>query len=109
MGGCQRTGQSGYRRASVIHRSPLLTVGGHLVGMLHLRRQRAHMLLVEGDVLRWGWARHQAAAASVVADTVVIDDGDVVDVDVPDDRCIDARNGTVVVEVIVVPIAALIA
>jgi hypothetical protein len=67
------------------------------------------MLLVEGDVLCRGWARHQAAAASVVADPVVIDDCDIVNVDVPDDRRIHACDGAVVVEVVVIPIAALIA
>jgi hypothetical protein len=67
------------------------------------------MLLVEGDVLCRGWARHQAAAASVVADSVVVDDRDVVHVDVPDNRRIHACDGAVVVEVVVIPIAAFIA
>jgi hypothetical protein len=101
-------GECRYRRTSMINGSPLLAVCGHLIGMLHLRRQWAYVLFVEGDILGRRWTRHQAAAASVVADPIVIDDGDVVNVDVLDNCRIDVSDGSVVVEVIVVPIATLI-
>jgi hypothetical protein len=84
----------------------LLTVLGGCALHLDLRGHGWRTRTAEGCYFGGLWADVDAAAASVVGDaSVVVDDGAVVDVS---DVDVHAVNGAVVVEVVSVPVAAVI-
>jgi hypothetical protein len=92
-----------------VHVVKLLTVLRCLSLILDLRRHRRSARPAEGFDLGGPWAHIDAASAAVVGDASVVvhDDGAVVDVGDAGD--IDAVDGTVVVEVVASPIAAVVA
>jgi hypothetical protein len=77
--------------------------------MAYLFRQRTRVLLAICHIFRWQWTRPESAIAAVVANPCVVDDGYIVDVDIPYHRLIHPGNGAVIHECIVVPIPADVA
>jgi hypothetical protein len=95
-------------RAALVLVVELLAVAGSLALILELCRHWWGARTAHGYELCGLWASRKAAAASVVGDTVVVDDDGAV-IDVGDAGYVDAIDGAVVVEVIPVPVTAVVA
>ena len=109
---CDGAGGGDHGRAAFVYVVELLTVLGGCTLVLKLGRHGRDTGSAIGYQLRRLWPYVEAASAAVIGDAVV--DGRVVDddgavVDVGDIRDIDAVDRAVVVEVVSVPVAAVIA
>ena len=96
-------------RMSLVLAEELLTVLSSLLVKLSLLRHRTCVPFAHRLGLCQGGPEINAAAATVVAHTVVVVDDYIAVVDVMDVDFVDAIDGAVVEEVVAVPVAALIA
>jgi hypothetical protein len=96
------------RRASLVHVIELLTVLGGFALVLKLGGHGWNARAAHGCDLSRLWPHGDTASAAVVGDAGVVVDNDSAVVDVGDVD-VDAVDGAVVVEVVAVPIAAVIA
>lgn len=95
-------------RSAVIYIGKLCAVLARRTRLVQLSGQRSHMRLAGSHQLGRNRTSCQAALSAVVADTGVVYDGHVMHVGVVDDGRIHIRYGSVVPEMVVVPIAALV-
>ncbi len=107
----QRTIHRNRLRLAVIDVEELRTILSRLPRVHCLRRQWRQVPFTRRLQLRWSGTRFNAAVAASIADAVivVIVDGHVVHVDIPYDRRVYIRDRAVVIEIVVVPVATVIA
>jgi hypothetical protein len=96
------------RRTTLVNVEELLTVAGSLTLILKLCRHRRDSRAAHGCDLSRSWPNVDSASAAVVGHTGVVVNDDRAVVDVGDASDIDTVYSTVVVEVISIPIAAVV-
>jgi len=111
----RRTGECDLRGATLVLCEELLLVRRRSAVDLYLRLDGRRVVFVHGRDLGWAWANVETAVAAVVADAVfdlsavrdvIYDHRAVVDIG---DVAVDMGDGAVVVEVVALPVAAIIA